>query len=166
MGKEEGRKCLCQISAGGMVSFMQDCGKRVLLWNLCPSSQKRITEAGKDFQNLQVQPVTDPRFVNQTRALSARSSQFLNASRGGDSTTSMGIPFQCLTTLSVEKFFLMSNLNHPWYSSRPFPSVLNCLWEEALSQSTHWDGVKPEYWLHKGEKGITYFREEWKRKFL
>jgi len=29
----------------------------------------------------------------------------------GDSTTSMGSLFQCLTTLSVKKFFLISNLN-------------------------------------------------------
>jgi len=35
----------------------------------------------------------------------------LNASRDGDSNTSLGSPFQCLTTLSEKKFFLISNLN-------------------------------------------------------
>jgi len=38
---------------------------------------------------------------------------FLNTSRDGDSTTSLGSLFQCLTTLSVKKFFLISNLNLP-----------------------------------------------------
>jgi len=36
---------------------------------------------------------------------------FLNTSRDGDSTTSLGILFQFLTTLSVKKFFLISSLN-------------------------------------------------------
>jgi len=41
---------------------------------------------------------------------SATSTRFLNTSRDGDSTTSLGSLFQCLTTLSVQKFFLLSNL--------------------------------------------------------
>jgi len=41
----------------------------------------------------------------------------------GDSTTSLGSLFQCLT-LSV-KFFLISNLNLPWCNLRPFPLVLS-----------------------------------------
>jgi len=36
---------------------------------------------------------------------SATSTRFLNTSRDGDSTTSLGSLFQCLTTLSVKKFF-------------------------------------------------------------
>jgi len=38
---------------------------------------------------------------------------FLNTLRDGDLATSLGSLFQCLTTLSVKKFFLMSNLNLP-----------------------------------------------------
>ena len=38
---------------------------------------------------------------------------FFNTSRDGDSTTSLGSLFQCFTTLSVKKFFLISNLNLP-----------------------------------------------------
>jgi len=38
---------------------------------------------------------------------------FLNTSRDGDSTTSLGSLFECLTTLSVKKVFLISNLNLP-----------------------------------------------------
>ncbi len=35
---------------------------------------------------------------------------FLSTSRNGDSTTSLGSPFQHLTTLSEKKFFLISDL--------------------------------------------------------
>jgi len=38
---------------------------------------------------------------------------FLNASRDGDSTTTLGSLFQRLTTLSVKNFFLLSNLKLP-----------------------------------------------------
>ncbi|KAK4807471.1 hypothetical protein QYF61_008239 [Mycteria americana] len=51
--------------------------------------------------------------------------------RDGDSTTSLGSLFQCLTTLSVKKFFLMSNLNLPWRNWRPFPLILSLVtWEK------------------------------------
>jgi len=46
--------------------------------------------------------------------LSATSAHLLNTSRDSDSTTALGSLFQCLTTLSVKKFFLTSNLNLPW----------------------------------------------------
>lgn len=36
----------------------------------------------------------------------------------------MGSPFQCLTTLWVRKFLLISNLNWPWCHLRPFPHVI------------------------------------------
>jgi len=38
---------------------------------------------------------------------------FLNTSRDGDSTTSPGSLFQCLTALSVKNFFLISDLHLP-----------------------------------------------------
>jgi len=46
-------------------------------------------------------------------SLSTRPTCYLNTSRDGDSTTSLGSLFQCLTTLSVKKFFLISNLKLP-----------------------------------------------------
>ena len=58
--------------------------------------------------------------------LSTTSKQFLNTSRDGDSTTSPGSPFQCLTTLSAKKCFLISNLNFPWRNLRALP--LDVLW--------------------------------------
>lgn len=44
--------------------------------------------------------------------------------QGGESTTSLCSPFQCLTTLSFKTFFLISKLNFPWCNLRPFPSIL------------------------------------------
>ena len=58
-------------------------------------------------------------------SLSTTSKQFLNTSKDGDSTTSLGSLFQCLTTLSVKKCFLISNLNLPWHNLRPFPLILS-----------------------------------------
>ena len=57
----------------------------------------------------------------------------LNTSGYTDSTTSLGSPFQCLTTLSVKKFILKSNPNVPWYNLRlfPFSSFVNYMGEEA-----------------------------------
>jgi len=57
---------------------------------------------------------------------------FLNTSRDDDSTTFLGSLFQCLTTLSVKKFFLVSYLNIPWCNLRPFPLVLSLItWEKT-----------------------------------
>ncbi|RMC14746.1 hypothetical protein DUI87_06920 [Hirundo rustica rustica] len=54
--------------------------------------------------------------------------------RDGDSTTSLGSPFQCLTTLSVKKFFLMPNMNLLWRSLRPCPHILLlAAWEKRPS---------------------------------
>ena len=41
------------------------------------------------------------------------STHLLNTSTDGDSTTSLGSLFQHVITLSVKKFFLISNLNKP-----------------------------------------------------
>ncbi|KAK4828136.1 hypothetical protein QYF61_023934 [Mycteria americana] len=45
--------------------------------------------------------------------------------RHGDSTTSLGSLFQCLTTLSVNKFILISNLSLQWHNLKPFPLLLS-----------------------------------------
>jgi len=51
------------------------------------------------------------------------SKHFLNTFRVSDFTTSLGSPFQSLTTLS-EKYFLMYNLNLPWCNLKLFSLVL------------------------------------------
>ena len=54
----------------------------------------------------------------------------LNISGDGDSTTSLGRMFQCLTTLSQNKFILISNLNLSWCNFRPYPLFLPLVtWE-------------------------------------
>ena len=56
--------------------------------------------------------------------LKVPSSLALNASREGTSTTSLGNLFQCLTTLTVKNFFLISSLNLPSSSLKPLSLVL------------------------------------------
>jgi len=58
-------------------------------------------------------------------SLSTASKWFLNTSRDGDSTTSLGSLFQCLTTLPVKKFFLISKLNLPRCNLGRFGAVYN-----------------------------------------
>ncbi|KAK4816523.1 hypothetical protein QYF61_017623 [Mycteria americana] len=54
-----------------------------------------------------------------------------------DSTTSLGSLFQCLITLSVKTFFLISNLNLPWCNLRPFHLVLWLVtWEKRLTPAS------------------------------
>jgi len=57
-------------------------------------------------------------------SLSTTSKCFLNTSRDGDSTTSLGSPFQCLTALLEKNYFLVSNLNLPWCNLRLLILVL------------------------------------------
>jgi len=64
-------------------------------------------------------------FANhQTRLPRATSSLALNASRDEASTASLGNLFQCISTLCVKNFLLISNLNLPCLSLKPFPLVL------------------------------------------
>ena len=61
---------------------------------------------------IQFQPPAMCRVANQqTRLPRATSSLALNASRDGASTASLGNLFQCVTTLCVKNFLLLSNLN-------------------------------------------------------
>jgi len=63
---------------------------------------------------------------------------FFNTSRDGESITSLGSLFQCFTTLSVKKFFLISNLNLPWHNLRPLLLVLLlATWEKRPTPSSH-----------------------------
>ena len=62
---------------------------------------------------------------HQTRLPRATSSLASNASRDGASTTSLGNLFQCVTTLWVKNFLLISYLNLPCLSLKPFPLVVS-----------------------------------------
>jgi len=62
---------------------------------------------------------------HQTKVLRAPSNLILNTPREGVSTASLGNLFQCLTTLMVKNFFLVSHLNLPSFSLEQFPVVLS-----------------------------------------
>jgi len=49
----------------------------------------------------------------------------LECFQGWASTTTLGNPFQCLTTLIVKNFFLISSLNLPSLSLKPLLLVLS-----------------------------------------
>ena len=87
---------------------------------------------------------------HQTRLPRATSSLALNAARDGAFTTSLGNLFQCFTTLWVKNFLLISNLNLPCLSLKPFSL--------ALSLSTLVNSCSPS-WLYAP---LSY----WKRIFL
>lgn len=55
---------------------------------------------------------------------SVTSLRFLNTSRNGDPTTSLGNPSQCLTALLEKQSFLIPNRNLPWHNLRPSPLIL------------------------------------------
>ena len=80
-----------------------------------------------------------PIFPHWTMSLGTTSRHMcvLHTSRDGDSTTSLGSPFQCLITLLEKKFFLISNWNLPWCNLRPFPLVLLLvMWEKRPSPTS------------------------------
>jgi len=61
----------------------------------------------------------------QTRVLRAPSNLALNPAGGGADTASLGNMGQCFITLMVKNFFLISHLNLPSFSLKPFPLVLS-----------------------------------------
>jgi len=62
---------------------------------------------------------------HQPWLLRAPFSLALNTAREGAATASLGNLGQCLTTLMVKNFFLISNLNLPSFSLELFPLVLS-----------------------------------------
>ena len=59
---------------------------------------------------------------HQTTLLKALSSLALNTAREGAVTASLGNLCQCLTTLMVKNFFLISNVNLPSFTLKPLPN--------------------------------------------
>ena len=80
---------------------------------------------------------------HQTRRPRATSSLALNASKDGASTTSLDNLLQCVITLYVKNFFLISNLNLPCLSLRPFPLVLSV---STLVNSSSCSYAPFKYW--------------------
>ena len=89
------------------------------------------------------------------RLLRALSNLTLNIPRDGACTTSLGNLFQCFTTLTVKKFFLISSLKLFSFSLKPLPLVLL---QEAL-QIIHLLGpvavkIKYSLWLLKQQSAM------------
>ena len=63
---------------------------------------------------------------HQTRLLQAPSILALDTAREGAATASLGNLCQCLTTLTVKNFFLISNLNLPSFSLKMAEVLLMC----------------------------------------
>jgi len=87
-------------------------------------------QVGKGLNDHQIQPHPNHTSLTLTTllsivSLSTTATWFSNTSRDGDSTTSLGGPIQCLTTLYVQKLLQISNLNLPWCNWRPFPLILS-----------------------------------------
>lgn len=81
----------------------------------------RIVQLEGTLKDLQVQ-LPDHLRANQ-KLLRPLSKWLSNTDRHGAATTSLGNLFQCLTTVTVNKFSLLFSLNFPWYSPVPFSSA-------------------------------------------
>jgi len=68
----------------------------------------------------------------------------LNAGRLGAPTTSIGILFQHLTTLTVKKFVLISSLKHPWaeHCAVPMHSVISYQGKVSSTSLYEWLGLE------------------------
>ena len=86
------------------------------------SALHRMIDVGKELYDHQVQPSS----YHQGCPLTTLT-RLLSTSTDSDSTTSLGSPCQCITTLSENKCFLISNLNLPWHNMRPSPLILSLL---------------------------------------
>ena len=88
------------------------------------SYKHRMVWVGRDFRSSGCNvPAVSMDTYHKSRLLKAPSSLALNTSR--TPATSLGNLFQCLTTLIVKNFFLLSNLNFPSFSLKPLLLVLS-----------------------------------------
>jgi len=71
---------------------------------------------------------------------------FLNVSRDGDSTTSLGSLCQCLTILSENKLFLTSNLYHCEHRE-PEAELPACFLAACYSAWIAWRTIWPRFYL-------------------
>jgi len=116
------RLCSIQSSSCWIVAL-----KPPFSWNLEQEASQyyRITETFElegTLRGLLVQPPFSEQGCQQPdQVFRAPSSLTLNVSRGRTFTTTLGNVLQYLTTLSVKNVFLISNLNLPSFSLKPFP---------------------------------------------
>jgi len=92
--------------------------------NILQSSENRITESLRTIIKIVQSDHKSTPPCPLTVSLSATSTWFLNTSRDGDPTATLSSLCHCLSTLSEQKFFLISNLNLPWCNFRPLHLIL------------------------------------------
>jgi len=88
-------------------------------WELCEHSSKSFSKTTE--QQRADRPLG---FQQPSSFLSRGQEEHLNTSRDSDSTTSLGSPFQHITTPLKTKFFLISNLDLLWRNWRLLLLVL------------------------------------------
>ena len=79
-------------------------------------------------------------------SLSSTLTHFLNTSVDGDSATSPGIPFQWLSTLPENQFFLISPLNLPSHNLSDWKRRdINPIFEKAKRKTWGTTGLSADY---------------------
>lgn len=104
-------------------------------WIMCADNVHRIAETcmlQKTSKIIQSNLLMVIYLVNQTMTLNPMSNCVLDTFKVDDLSTSLGIPFQRLTTFSMQKFLLLSSLSLPRHSLRLCSLVLLVVaWQRA-----------------------------------
>lgn len=123
-----------------------------LLWYLSPVNtlklwvgklgplNYRTMKIGKELQDDQIQPSIQYHHIHQTIPTNATSACFLNTSRDGGSTPSLGNLFQCSTTSWVNAHMFEVNLGFIFISPGHFPKENS---SSSNLPSQHWNGGSP-----------------------
>lgn len=85
-----------------LINFLAKCSS---LWIMLKFTESRSHWGWRRPPRSWVQVVPDPHLITSPEQWMF--SHSLETSRDGDPTTSLSIPFQCLTSLSMQKFLLM-----------------------------------------------------------
>ena len=129
-----------------------------LMWSSIESQNHRMVRVGRDHIGhlVPIPPLWAVTPSNGPGCSKPHPTWPWTLSRSGASTTSLGNLFQCLTTLRVKTFFLMSNLNLPSFSLNSLPLVLS-LYALVKSPSPaflcatfrYWKAAAQSAWSHR-----------------
>lgn len=122
---------------------------QMLLIHKCISSLGIISMHLKSAVRSALSSLSLCQVYHLTTSLSATSTYVLNPSRDGDSITFLGSLLQYLTSLSVNKSFLIPKLNLHLYNLRPLPHVLSLVTRERDQDSPCYSllsGSHKEHW--------------------